>query len=179
MVIISSYLTIYLRYCFSSRSLGLGLCYLVSSLSLFLVCESVDKFRLASAVSISMYDSLVVVYRHPCFTNPFTSSTLDLSSSVFHPSRICFLPGLLFSLFSLFVSCFAFRRCSFLISCEPFGRTFHFFISSFFFPRSLPDRFSVCIPFRSPTLTHPRHIFSQVATNPPACRPGLRDSSPV
>jgi len=73
MVIISSYLAIYLC-CSASQSLRLHPRYLVSSRlsppSLCLSLVTVNPWtRLVSTVSISMYDLLLL--SSPCFTNPF------------------------------------------------------------------------------------------------------------
>lgn len=125
MVIIPSYLTIYLR-CSASRSLDLSLCYLVSSLSSFIsvsrVRESPGPSRLVSnCIDIDVRLSYRCC-RHPCFTNPFILSTLLSPVS----RSLCFRCALCFFFLSLFVSyrvnlpvgCFAFQ-----FSCFQFSRS--------------------------------------------------------
>lgn len=103
MVIISSYLTIYLR-CSATQSLCL--CYLVSSL-LSRVCESLDPSRLVSnCIDIDVRLSCRCCH-HPCFTNAFAPSSLP--SPISHLPHTCLLVSLfsmciLLCLLSLFVS---------------------------------------------------------------------------
>ena len=151
------------------QSLRLRLCYLVSSIP-SLICEFVDPSRIVSTVSISMYDSLVVVVV-TVFLLTFPSS-LAFSSSVFHPSHACHSPGLLFSLFSLHILLCFLSLSVFLHCVNPsVGRSP--FLSPFSLARSL---LSLRLVSFSSTLTPLRSI-TCAATPPPARPPAPCDQS--